>query len=82
MFLSTTYWFVSSTIGLPLQKGLITSNCKEALFLCGLERILSDIVGFPEKGIIVDYLTRISSIIVSATLFLPFRRKFERRYTR
>jgi hypothetical protein len=80
MFFSTAYWFVSSTIGLPLQKGLLSSGCNEALFFCSLERTLSDIVGFPEKGIIIDYATRISSIIVLATLFLPFRRKFERRF--
>jgi len=42
--------------------------------------MLNDIVSFPEKGIIVDYITRITSIIILATLFLPFRRKFERRF--
>lgn len=43
-------------------------------------RSLSDIVGFPDEGKIIDYITRISSIIVLATLFLPFRRKFERKF--
>ncbi|MGI0032609.1 MAG: hypothetical protein ACRD97_04975, partial [Nitrososphaeraceae archaeon] len=76
---STTYWFVSSSLGSPL-KDFLTSNCSEPLFFCSVERTLSDIVGFPEKGIIIDYATRISSIIVLATLFLPFRRKFERRF--
>jgi hypothetical protein len=79
MFLSTAYWFTSSSFGSPVQDFLI-SNCNEPLIFCSLERTLSDIVGFPEKGIIIDYITRISSIIVLATLFLPFRRKFERRF--
>jgi hypothetical protein len=80
MFISNAYWVLSATFGLPLQKELVTSNCNEALIFCSIERTFSDIVGFPEKGIIVDYITRISSIIVLATLFLPFRRKFERRF--
>jgi len=79
MSLSTAYWFVSSSVGSPL-KDLLTSSCTEPLLFCSLERTFSDIVGFPEKGIIIDYITRISSIIVLATLFLPFRRKFERRF--
>jgi hypothetical protein len=79
MSLSTAYWFVSSSVSSPL-KDLLTSSCTEPLLFCSLERTFSDIVGFPEKGIIIDYITRISSIIVLATLFLPFRRKFERRF--
>lgn len=80
MLLSTIYWFISSEIGLSLQKSLLTSTCNEHLILCSIERTLDDIVSFPEKGIIVDYITRISSLIVLATLLLPFRRKFERRF--
>ena len=80
MLLSTAYWFVSSTIGLTSQKNILMLSCDEHLLFCSLERTLNDIVGFPEKGIIIDYVTRISSIIVLATLFLPFRRKFERRF--
>jgi uncharacterized protein YjbI with pentapeptide repeats len=79
MLLSAAYWVVSSSVGSPL-KDFLTSNCSEPLVFCSVERTLSDIVGFPEKGIIIDYATRISSIIVLATLFLPFRRKFERRF--
>ena len=80
LLLSTAYWFVSSLIGLPLQNDLVTTDCPEHPVFCSLERTLNDIVGFPEKGIFIDYVTRITSIIVLATLFLPFRRKFERRF--
>jgi uncharacterized protein YjbI with pentapeptide repeats len=79
MILSSVYWLVSSSIE-PSLKTLVSSSCNEPLLLCSLERTLKDIVSFPEKGIIIDYATRISSIIVLATLFLPFRRKFERRF--
>jgi hypothetical protein len=80
MVLSSAYWFVSFSFGLPLQKDMLLSSCNEHPVVCSLERTLNDIVGFPEKGIIIDYATRISSIILLATLFLPFRRKFERRF--
>ena len=78
--LSTFYWYTSYSLGVIGQEINIKENCIEHPILCSLERTLSDIVGFPEKGIIIDYITRISSIIVLATLFLPFRRKFERRF--
>ena len=78
--LSSAYWIVSSSIDLTLQKDLVISNCIEHPIFCSLERTLNDIVCFPEKGIFVDYITRISSIIVLTILFLPFRRKFERRF--
>jgi hypothetical protein len=79
MFLSSAFWFLTSSFE-PSIKGLVTSNCSEPLYFCSVERTLSDIVGFPQKGVIIDYATRISSILVLATLFLPFRRKFERRF--
>jgi len=79
MFLSSTFWSLSSNVDISI-KGLVTYSCTEQVYFCSVERTLSDIVGFPQKGIIIDYFTRISSIIVLATLFLPFRRKFERRF--
>lgn len=40
--------------------------------LCSLMRSFSDIVGFPDEGKIIDYITRITSIIDLATLFFTF----------
>ena len=78
--MSTFYWGIVSSID-SNYLNIIQKSCKENdLYLCSLMRTLSDIVGFPDEGKIIDYITRISSIIVLATLFLPFRRKFERRF--
>ena len=95
ILLSTSFWYLSATSLLPEKYpttelcnksqfvcSLETAfkNCSEHRLFCSLERTLSDIVGFPDNGIIVDYATRITSIIVLATLFLPLRRQFERRF--
>jgi hypothetical protein len=93
MLLSTSFWY-ASTISLLLVENIVNGvcmdsqfacflhttfeNCSEYLLFCSLERTLSDVVGFPDNGIIIDYVTRISSLVVLATLFLPLRRKFER----
>jgi uncharacterized protein YjbI with pentapeptide repeats len=80
ILLSTFYWFIYSINDLQIQNDFIKPKCNEDLFSCSFQRTLGDIVGFPEIGKNIDYITRISSIIILATLFLPFRRKFERRF--
>jgi uncharacterized protein YjbI with pentapeptide repeats len=95
ILLSTSFWYISTISLLPVKNVVngvckdsqfacflhtTFENCSEHLIFCSLERTFSDVVGFPDKGIIIDYATRISSLIVLATLFLPLRRKFERRF--
>jgi len=75
LFLSTTYWHISATTSVDVFK-----NCNEPLIFCSFERTLQDIVAFPQNGVIIDYVTRIASIIVLAILFIPLRRQFERRF--
>jgi hypothetical protein len=95
ILLSTSFWYISTILLLPVKtviNGICKDsqfacflhktfeNCSEHLFFCSLERTFSDVVGFPDNGIIIDYVTRISSLIALAVLCLPLRRKFERRF--
>ena len=81
IFLSTLFWLFLAPYLVPayaVQE--IFRNCNEYRILCSFERTLQDIVGFPEHGIIVDYVTRITSIIILGILFIPLRRQFERKF--
>jgi hypothetical protein len=80
ILLSTFFWFILAPylFSVDLEQAIFT-KCNEYRILCSFERTLQDIVAFPEQGIIVDYITRITSIIILDILFLLLRRQFERK---